>query len=118
MAMRQSLQSGTIDGYVAADIEYKIYKTVNPNIVAVNLTKMQGFQVDHADSITSIGVKKDDTELLHQVNSLFNGISNTNRDQLLHVAVHEQPQARGKQKEIGIILSLKSKGESPVAKLV
>ena len=70
-AMRQSLQSGTIDGYVAEDIEYKSYKTVNPNIVAVNLNKMQGFKVDHDDSITSIGVKKGNTELLNQVNSIL-----------------------------------------------
>ncbi|WP_368155131.1 transporter substrate-binding domain-containing protein, partial [Bacteroides fragilis] len=54
-AMHQSLQSGTIDGYVAEDIEYQSYKAVNPNIVAVNLNKMQGFKVAHDDSITSIG---------------------------------------------------------------
>src|SRR5699024_2276376 len=61
-AMRQSLQSGTIDGYVAEDIEYQSYKTVNRNIVAVNLNKIQGVKVSHDDSITSIGVKKGDNE--------------------------------------------------------
>lgn len=75
-AMRQSLQSGTIDGYVAEDIEYKVTRQLTPNIVAVNLNKMQGFKVDHDDSITSIGVKKGNTELLNQVNSILNGISN------------------------------------------
>lgn len=98
-AMRQSLQSGTIDGYVAEDIEYQSYRTVNPNIVAVNLNKMQGFKVDHDDSITSVGVKKGNTELLNQVNSILKGISNKKRDQLMAQAVKEQPQAGSSKKE-------------------
>ena len=98
-AMRQSLQSGTIDGYVAEDIEYQSYKTVNPNIVAVNLNKMQGFHIPYEDSITSIGVKKGNTELLDQVNSILKGISNKKRDQLMAQAVKEQPQAGGSKKE-------------------
>ena len=98
-AMRQSLQSGTIDGYVAEDIEYQSYKAVNPNIVAVNLNKMQGFKVAHDDSITSIGVKKGNTELLNQVNSILNGISKKKRDQLMADAVKEQPQAGSSKKE-------------------
>lgn len=95
-AMRQSLQSGTIDGYVAEDIEYQSYKTVNPNIVAINLNKMQGFHIPYEDSITSIGVKKGNTELLDQVNSILKGISNKKRDQLMATAVKEQPQAGNK----------------------
>ncbi|WP_304599151.1 transporter substrate-binding domain-containing protein, partial [Lactobacillus intestinalis] len=98
-AMRQSLQSGTIDGYVAEDIEYQSYKTVSPNIVAVNLNKMQGFHIPYEDSITSIGVKKGNTELLDQVNSILKGISNKKRDQLMAQAVKEQPQAGGSKKE-------------------
>ena len=95
-AMRQSLQSGTIDGYVAEDIEYQSYKTVNPNIVAINLSKMSDFKVAKDDSITSIGVKKGNTKLLSEVNQVLAGISQKKRDQLMATAVKEQPQANSK----------------------
>lgn len=98
-AMRQSLQSGTIDGYIAEDIEYQSYKRVNKNIVAVNLNKMQGFNVDKDDSITSIGVKKGNTKLLNQVNQVLAGISTKKRNQLMANAVKEQPQAGSTKKE-------------------
>lgn len=75
-AMRQSLASGTIDGYVAEDIEFESYHNVNPNIVAINLNKMAGFKVDHDDSVTSIGVKKGNTKLLNEVNATLRTISN------------------------------------------
>ena len=74
-AMRQSLASGTIDGYVAEDIEFESYHNVNPNIIAVNLNKMAGFKVDHDDSVTSIGVKKGNTKLLNEVNATLRTIS-------------------------------------------
>ncbi len=92
-AMRQSLSSGTIDGYIAEDIEYESYHRVNPNIVAVNLNKMSGFNVPTDDSITSIGVKKGNTKLLNSVNDILAGISNKKRDQLMATAVKEQPKA-------------------------
>lgn len=98
-AMRQSLQSGTIDGYIAEDIEYQSYKRANKNIVAVNLNKMQGFNVNKDDSITSIGVKKGNTKLLNQVNQVLAGISTKKRNQLMADAIKEQPQAGSTKKE-------------------
>ena len=96
-AMRQSLNSGTIDGYVSEDIEYTSYKAVNPNVVAINLNKMSGFHVDADDSETSIGVKKGNTQLLNQVNAILATISNKKRAQLMNTAIREQPQATSKQ---------------------
>lgn len=98
-AMRQSLQSGTIDGYIAEDIEYQSYQRVNKNIVAVNLNKMQGFNVDKDDSITSIGVKKGNTKLLNDVNKILAGISTKKRNQLMTNAIKEQPQTNDGKKE-------------------
>ncbi|QNQ81058.1 ABC transporter substrate-binding protein/permease [Lactobacillus sp. PV034] len=95
-AMRQSLNSGTIDGYVSEDIEYTSYKAVNPNVVAINLNKMSGFHVDADDSETSIGVKKGNTQLLNQVNAILATISNKKRAQLMNAAIREQPQATSK----------------------
>lgn len=90
-AMRQSLASGTIDGYVAEDIEYQSYKTANPNIIAVNLNKMAGFHADHDDSVVSIGVKKGNTKLLNSVNKILQGVSAKKRNQLMLTAIKEQP---------------------------
>lgn len=98
-AMRQSLESGIIDGYVAEDIEYQSYKRVNPNIIAVNLNKMQGFKVDHDDSVTSIGVNKNNPQLLAEVNSILSTISTKKRNQLMTNAVNNQPQAGPKKGE-------------------
>ncbi|MDO4912724.1 MAG: ABC transporter substrate-binding protein/permease [Lactobacillus sp.] len=96
-AMRQSLNSGTIDGYVAEDIEYNSYKRVNPNIAEVNLSKMPGFKVDAADAETSIGVSKKNTKLLQQVNAILATIPNKKRDQLMKEAIAEQPDTTNKQ---------------------
>lgn len=92
-AMRQSLQSGTIDGYVAEDIEYESYHRVNKNIVAINLSRMKGFKVAESDAITSIGVKKRNTTLLHQVNRILATVSAAKRVALMNAAVRQQPRA-------------------------
>lgn len=105
-AMRQSLASGTIDGYVAEDIEYQSYKRVNPNIVAVNLNKMAGFHVDRDDSITSIGVKKGNTKLLNEVNAILKTIPNSKRQALMTTAVKEQPLAGSSKKKENIFVSI------------
>lgn len=90
-AMRQSLISGTIDGYVAEDIEAQSFKSVYPNSTAINISKMPGFHVSASDSETSIGVKKGNDKLLAQVNAALATISNSKRDQLMETAVKEQP---------------------------
>lgn len=92
-AMRQSLQSGTIDGYVAEDIEYESYHRVNKNIVAINLSRMKGFKVAKSDAITSIGVKKRNTTLLRQTNRILATISAAKRVALMNAAVRQQPRA-------------------------
>lgn len=100
-AMRQSLISGTIDGYVAEDIEYESYKGVNPNIVAINLNKMPGFKVPYSDSVTSIGVKKGNTKLLNEVNAILKTIPEKKRQQLMVTAVKQQPKTESTDKKTG-----------------
>lgn len=92
-AMRQSLSSGTIDGYVAEDTEYDSYRLVNPNIIAINLNKMPGFHVDQDDSTVSIGVKKGRKQLLNQVNAILKTVSASRRRQMMVQAVKDQPKA-------------------------
>ena len=109
-SMRQSLSSGTIDGYVAEDIEFQSYHNVNPNIVAVNLNKMAGFKVDHDESITSIGVKKGNTKLLNEVNAALDTISDKKRDELMSQAIREQQDAQSKKKENWLVSTWKQYG--------
>lgn len=113
-AMRQSLASGTIDGYVAEDIEYQSYKTANPNIIAVNLNKMAGFHADHDDSVVSIGVKKGNTKLLSSVNKILQGVSAKKRNQLMLTAIKEQPKNNdskdGKKKQSWLVTTWKQYG--------
>lgn len=113
-AMRQSLASGTIDGYVAEDIEYQSYKTANPNIIAVNLNKMAGFHADHDDSVVSIGVKKGNTKLLNSVNKILKGVSTKKRNQLMLTAIKEQPKnndsKKGKKKQSWLVTTWKQYG--------
>ncbi|EFG55047.1 ABC transporter permease subunit [Lactobacillus amylolyticus] len=104
-SMRQSLASGTIDGYVAEDIEYQSYRNVNPNIIAVNLNKMPGFHVDHDDSVVSIGVKKSNTKLLKQVNAILKTIPTKKRNQLMATAIKQQPKAGSSAKKENWLIS-------------
>lgn len=90
-AMRQSLISGTIDGYVAEDTEATSFKLVNRNIVAVKLNHMKGFHVDQDDSTVSIGVKKGNNQLLNQVNATLRTVPTRRRNQLMAAAVRDQP---------------------------
>lgn len=95
-AMRQSLEAGTIDGYVAEDTEYESFKSADSNITAINLNKMNGFHVATDEAEVSIGVKKGNDQLLKTVNSVLAGISTSKRNQLMSAAVKEQPQIKTK----------------------
>ncbi len=95
-SMRESLSAGTIDGYVAEDLEYISYKRVNPNIKEVVLKGQNGFHYPASDGETSIGVKKGNDQLLAQVNQILSGISNAKRNQLMKAAIVQQPQTETK----------------------
>lgn len=108
-AMRESLEAGTIDGYVAEDTELTSFKMVDSNITGVNLSKMKGFTVSSSDSEVSIGVKKGNDQLLKQVNQVLAGISTSERNKLMKEAVHQQPQTNTK-KENWLVSMLKNYG--------
>lgn len=95
-AMRQSLEAGTIDGYIAEDTEYESFKSVDRNIVAINLNKLPGFHVDADDAEVAIGVKKGNRHLLQTANSVLAAIPVSERNQLMSAAVKEQPQIKTK----------------------
>lgn len=108
-AMRESLEAGTIDGYVAEDTELTSFKMVDKNITGVNLSKMKGLKVSATDAEVSIGVKKGNDKLLNQVNQILAGVSNKKRTQLMKDAVHQQPQTNTK-KENWFVSMMKNYG--------
>lgn len=97
-AMRQSLISGTIDGYVAEDTESTSFKLVDPDIKAIPVSKMAGFHATKEESVTSIGIAKPNKKLLLQVNRALETIPNSERTKLMTAAVKEQPQTDSSQK--------------------
>lgn len=90
-AMRQSLISGTIDGYVAEDTESTSFKLVDPDIKAIPISKMPGFHVSAEESVTSIGIAKPNTKLLSETNAILATIPTAKRNQMMTEAVKEQP---------------------------
>ncbi|WEV39891.1 ABC transporter substrate-binding protein/permease [Lactobacillus sp. ESL0681] len=92
-AMRQSLISGTIDGYVAEDTESTSFKLVDPDIKAIAVSKMAGFHATKDESITSIGIAKPNKKLLKDVNRILATIPEAKRTKLMNEAVKQQPKS-------------------------
>ena len=90
-AMRQSLISGTIDGYVAEDTEATSFKLVDPDIKAIPISKMPGFHVSEEESVTSIGIAKTQPGLLKEANKILATIPASERTKLMTEAVKQQP---------------------------
>lgn len=90
-AMRQSLISGTIDGYLAEDTEATSFKLVDPDIKAIPISKMAGFHVSKEESETSIGIAKPNKLLLKQVNQVLATISTAERNKMMTAAIKQQP---------------------------
>ncbi|MDF7637987.1 ABC transporter substrate-binding protein/permease [Lactobacillus sp. ESL0791] len=95
-AMRQSLISGTIDGYVAEDTEATSFKLVDPDIKAISISKMPGFKASKEESVTSIGIAKPNKKLLKEVNQVLATIPNSERAKLMTEAVKQQPKTDNK----------------------
>lgn len=92
-AMRQSLISGTIDGYLAEDTEAISFKLVDPDIKAIPISKMPGFHVSKEESETSIGIAKPNKLLLKQINQILATIPTATRNKMMTAAIKEQPKA-------------------------
>ena len=114
-AMRQSLISGTIDGYVAENTEAESLKMVYPNAKAITISKMPGFHVSKDESTTSIGIDKKNKQLLNDVNKILATIPNNKRNKLMSQAVRQQPNSgnstsKGAKKENWIVSTVKQYG--------
>ncbi|WP_338212307.1 ABC transporter substrate-binding protein/permease [Lactobacillus juensis] len=97
-AMRQSLISGTIDGYVAEDTESTSFKMVDPDIKSIPVSKMAGFHATKEESVTSIGIAKPNKALLKSVNQILATIPQAKRVRLMTEAVKQQPKTDNNKK--------------------
>ncbi|MGX7030308.1 ABC transporter permease subunit [Vagococcus zengguangii] len=88
--MRVALDSGIIDGYVSESVEGKTAKKVNPNFVAVEFTKENGFQQSEADSTAAIGLRKG-SELREDINKILADIPVSERESIMNKAIDQQP---------------------------
>lgn len=114
-AMRQSLVSGTIDGYVAEDTELTSFKRVENDIVGVKISSMKGFHVDASDQDVSVGVKKGNQQLLNSVNATLRTIPEHKRQALMNAAIREQPQAAAPKHESWLVTMLHRYGSMLLA---
>ncbi|MDF7639003.1 ABC transporter substrate-binding protein/permease [Lactobacillus sp. ESL0791] len=98
-AMRQSLISGTIDGYVSDSTEAISFKMVDSSIKAVPLNPMHGFHVTKAEMVFSVGVAKTNQKLRREVNQILATIPAKKRKQLMTEAIKQQPKTDTTKKE-------------------
>ncbi|WP_276661216.1 transporter substrate-binding domain-containing protein [Syntrophomonas wolfei] len=90
-AMRVSLESGIIDGYVSEKPEGVSATSANAKFGMAEFAKGQGFEFTADDIAISVGIKKGNTELLNNINKVLAGISQEQRDELMKNAILNQP---------------------------
>lgn len=87
-AMRVSLESGIIEGYVAEKPEAISASAANPNLTFVEFE--EGFEIPLEDRSIAVGLRKG-SELTETINEILAGISEDERLQLMEDAIENQP---------------------------
>ena len=90
-AMRVSLQSGIIDGYVSERPEGVSATTANANFSMVEFEPGKGFKASDDDVAIAVGVKKGNTELVNSINEILAGLSEDQRKAIMDQAIKNQP---------------------------
>jgi len=90
-AMRVSLQSGIIDGYVSERPEGVSATTANANFAMVEFEPGKGFKASDDDVAIAVGVKKGNTELVNSINEILAGLSEDQRKAIMDQAIKNQP---------------------------
>lgn len=103
-AMRVALESGKIDAYVTEKPEGVTAEKVNKNFKMVEFTPESGFQTSVEDTAIAIGLKKDNPDK-EQINAILAGITQTERDNLMDMAISRQPDSQSN--EVWIIKIVK-----------
>lgn len=90
-AMRVSLDSGKIDGYVTEIPEGITAEKLNPNFKMIQFEKGKGFETSEADNAIAIGMKKGSSQVA-EVNQILSEISQDERDKIMEKAISQQPE--------------------------
>ncbi len=93
-AMRVSLESGIIDGYISERPEGVSAMAANPNYVMVEFAADKGFVASDDDVAIAVGLKKGQPELIAKINTILAGISEEQRKQIMDTAIKNQPSAK------------------------
>lgn len=91
-AMRTSLASGVIDGYVSEHPEGITATGANPDLTMVEFDEGEGFQTNPEDVQVAIGMRQGDPDL-ERINEIIATISEDERTELMDTAIKEQPAA-------------------------
>lgn len=90
-AMRVSLESGIIDGYISERPEGISATAANNNFALVVFDEGKGFETSDDDVAIAVGIKKGNTELTENINEILKGISEEDRISLMDNAILNQP---------------------------
>lgn len=104
--MRQALSSNVIDGYISERPEAMSATTANDNFKMIAFEDGKGFKTSESDTALSIGLRKDDTTTLSQVNQVLAGISEDERLKLMDEMTKAQPLEEQTDKEPGFFTQM------------
>lgn len=90
-AMRVSLESGMIDGYVSERPEGISASAANEKFAMVEFT--DGFKTSPDDTAIAVGLKKD-SDLTEEINKALKDISEEERQNIMDTAIKNQPAAQ------------------------
>lgn len=88
--LRVALESGSIDAYVSEYPESISATSANENFQMIRFEEGNGFVIDGEENTLCIGIKKD-SALTDRVNSVLEGISKEEMDELIEETVKNQP---------------------------
>lgn len=106
-AMRTSLASGMIDGYVSERPEGVTATSVNKDLKMLEFTGDNGFETNAEDVQIAIGMRKNDGDI-QKVNEILSGISQDDRTALMDQAIKDQPASSDDEEQSGIFTDFKN----------
>ena len=89
--MRQALSADVIDGYISERPEARTAEAASSKYKMIAFPEGQGFETSESDTAIAVGLRKDDSQTLAQVNDILAGISEKERLELMDQMIEEQP---------------------------
>ena len=90
-AMIVALESGKIDGYISERPGAVSAMASNPDLTFVEFAEGKGFETSQDDVAVAVAIKKENEELVSQINEILADITEEQRQELMNNAVANQP---------------------------